>query len=86
MGRPNVIEKTESTKINWKDCQDPTRKKVKKKRKGKKVPVEVTCDSFFTFFDQIKMPSDDDLKAGKLKIVREDLEQHQEGDIDVIDG
>lgn len=20
MGRPNVIEKTESTKINWKDC------------------------------------------------------------------
>ena len=51
MSRQNVIEKTEQTKINWKEGQDPTRKKVKKKRKGKKVNIEVSADSFFTFFD-----------------------------------
>jgi hypothetical protein len=51
MSRQNVIEKTEQTKINWKEGFDPTRKKVKKKRKGKKVTVEAACDSFFTFFD-----------------------------------
>jgi hypothetical protein len=39
MLRPNVIEKTEATKINWKEGQDPTCKKVVKKRKGKKVKV-----------------------------------------------
>lgn len=32
------------------------------------------CSSFFTFFDQIRMPTDDDLKAGKLTVVRQDLE------------
>ena len=85
MSRQNVIDKTESTKINWKDCQNPTRKKVKKKRKGKKIAVEVACDSFFTFFDQIKMPSDEDLKKGILSIKREDLEANQPGDEDILD-
>ena len=41
MARSNVIEKAEGTKINWKEGCDPTVKKVKKKRKGKKVTVEV---------------------------------------------
>ena len=36
MSRTNVIEKTEGTKINWKEHMNPTIKKVKKKRKGKK--------------------------------------------------
>ena len=35
MSRPNVIEKTTATKINWLEGMDPSRKKVKKKRKGK---------------------------------------------------
>jgi len=39
MSRPNVIEKVEGTKINWKDNCNPCVKKVKKKRKGKKVTV-----------------------------------------------
>ena len=85
MSRQNVIDKTESTKINWKDCQNPTRKKVKKKRKGKKIAVEVGCESFFTFFDQIKMPTDEDLKKGNLTIAREDLEANQPGDVDILD-
>ena len=85
MSRQNVIDKMESTKINWKDCQNPTRKKVKKKRKGKKIAVEVACDSFFTFFDQVRMPTDEDLKKGNLTIVREDLEAHQPGDEDILD-
>ena len=37
MSRQNVIEKTESTRITWKDGSDPTVKKVKKKRGGKRV-------------------------------------------------
>lgn len=37
MTRANVIEKTEGTKINWKEGCDTTRKKVTKKRNGKKV-------------------------------------------------
>ena len=41
MSRKNVIEKAEGTKINWKEGCDPTIKKVKKKRKGKKVNVQV---------------------------------------------
>ena len=51
MSRANVIEKTDGTKINWKEGCDPTRKKVKKKRAGKKVNVEVPNDSFFSLFD-----------------------------------
>lgn len=41
MGRPNVIEKVEATKINWKEDRNPCVKKVKKKRKGKRVTVNV---------------------------------------------
>ena len=35
MSRANVIEKTDSTPITWKEGKDPTRKQVKKKKKGK---------------------------------------------------
>jgi hypothetical protein len=51
MSRPNVIEKTTATKINWLEGMDPSRKKVKKKRKGKKISVDVIVSSFFSFFD-----------------------------------
>lgn len=59
MSRGNVIDKTVGTKINWKEHMDPTIKKMKKKRKGKKITVDVKVDSFFTFFDEIKMPTDE---------------------------
>jgi len=81
MSRANVIEKVEATKINWKDGCNPTLKKVRKKRGGKKMMVNVACPSFFSFFDQIHMPSDDDLKQGKLVIIREDVEK-DEGALD----
>lgn len=58
MSRANVIDSAESTKINWKEGCDPTIKKVKKKRKGKKVMVQVPQKSFFNFFEEIRMPSD----------------------------
>jgi len=51
MSRANVIEKVESTKINWKEGMNPTVRKAKKKRGGKRVKVNVACDSFFSFFD-----------------------------------
>jgi hypothetical protein len=74
MSRSNMIEKTEGTKINWKEHMNPTIKKVKKKRKGKKVTVDVHCDSFFTFFDEVKMPNENQLKVGDLTSVRKDVE------------
>ncbi len=51
MSKLNMIEKCEQTKITWKDGQDPTRKKVKKKRNGKRVTVDIASPSFFKFFD-----------------------------------
>jgi len=66
MSRQNVIEKAEGTKINWKEGCDPTIKKVKKKRKGKKVNVQVPQKSFFNFFDITRMPTESELKEGKL--------------------
>jgi len=74
MSRTNVIEKSEGTKINWKEHMNPTIKKVKKKRKGKKVTVDVHCESFFTFFDEVKMPNENQLKLGDLTMVRKDVE------------
>ena len=75
MGRPNVIEKVDATKINWKDDKDPTVKKVKKKRKGKRVTVNIGQTSFFSFFDPLRMPEEEDLKEGKLKVKRLDVEK-----------
>lgn len=74
MSKLNMIEKCEQTKITWKDGQDPTRKKVKKKRNGKRVTVDIASPSFFKFFDQMRMPEDEDLKMGKLIVRRSDLE------------
>ena len=54
---------------------NPTIKKVKKKRKGKKVTVDVFQPSFFTFFDEVKMPNDNQLKQGDLTMTRKDIEE-----------
>ena len=75
MSKSNVIERTSGTIINWKDHMNPTIKKVKKKRKNKKVTVDVKTDSFFTFFDEIKMPTDEQLKTGDLSVLRKDVEK-----------
>jgi predicted RNA methylase len=66
MKNKGMLDKTICTEIKWKDnASNPTLKKQKKKRKGKKVTVEVKADSFFNFFDEFdpskaKKPSGDD--------------------------
>ena len=65
MKEKSILDSTTSTNIDWKDGCNPTVKKQKKKRKGKKVNVEVQCDSFFNFFQSLEtnmdkqMPSHD---------------------------
>jgi len=53
MKNKGILDSTTSSKIEWKDACNPTIKKQKKKKKGKKVTVEVKCDSFFNFFNEI---------------------------------
>lgn len=54
MSHKGVLDKTVSTEIKWKDnASNPTLKKQKKKKKGKKVTVEVKADSFFNMFEEI---------------------------------
>ena len=66
MARPNVIEKTVGTVINWKDGRNITEKKVKKKVGGKKAKKTVTktvqADSFFNFFKDATLPESKDLE------------------------
>ena len=50
MKSKGMVDKMESTKIEWNDGCDPTKKKVQKKKKGKKVKMEVKQESFFNFF------------------------------------
>lgn len=50
MKSKGMVDKMESTKIDWNDGCDPTKKKVQKKKKGKKVKMEVKQESFFNFF------------------------------------
>mmetsp|Transcript_18070 Transcript_18070/g.30832 ORF Transcript_18070/g.30832 Transcript_18070/m.30832 type:complete len:161 (+) Transcript_18070:588-1070(+) len=76
MSSANVIEQVNATQISWLG-QNPTVKRVRKKKKGKKVTVSVPNKSFFTFFDPIEMPTDEDLKAGKLTVARPDLEKEE---------
>lgn len=50
MKHKGVVDRLESTPIQWKDNCDPTKKKIQKKKKGKKIKMDVKCDSFFNFF------------------------------------
>lgn len=76
MSRANCIERAEGTKINWK-APDPTMKKVKRKRKGTRVTVNVEQPSFFKFFRDINMPSETELEQGKLTVTNEKLEKDE---------
>jgi len=77
-----ILDKTTCSKIEWKDGCNPTMKKQKKKKKGKKVTVEVKCDSFFNFFNdivpteedmQMKPPMDDEDDEGQDESIQEKL-------------
>lgn len=58
----HILEKTESTEIQWKTDKDPTKKRVKKKQKNKKTNAVRTItktedqESFFNFFKTMTMP------------------------------
>jgi len=70
MKNKGMLDKTMSNEIGWKDACNPTIMKKKKKRKGKKVTVEVKTDSFFNFFatlDPDMEKPDDDKKDTKKK-------------------
>lgn len=71
-----ICDKSVSTPIEWKEGCNPTIKKQKKKRKGKKVNVEVKCESFFNFFENLD--ADDDKEKEK--------KEKKEGDDDESDG
>jgi len=61
----NILDKTTSTKIDWKDGCNPCIKKAKKKKGKKKVNVTVKCDSFFNFFNDLD--GEADKKEGETK-------------------
>lgn len=63
MKSKGMVDKMESTKIDWNDGCDPTKKKVQKKKKGKKVKMEVKQESFFNFFTD--EPEEKDKGEGK---------------------
>ena len=54
---------------------DPNIKKVKRKNGDKRYAVTVLCDSFFSMFDQVRMPKDEDMKKGKLAVIRKDVKK-----------
>lgn len=53
MKHKGIVDKLESTVIEWKENCDPSKKKIQKKKKGKKIKVEVNCDSFFDLFKDV---------------------------------
>ena len=53
MKNRGILDKTVSTEIAWKASCNPALEKKKKKKKGKKVTVEVKCESFFNIFEDI---------------------------------
>jgi len=74
--------KTSTPIIKWKDACNPTIKKQKKKKKGKKVTVEVKCESFFGIFDNVDPEAIDKTKKKDDKPEEEnDLEEEDEMNI-----
>lgn len=74
MKHKGMLDKTESTKISWKDGCNPCIKKQKKKgKKGKKLNVEVKQESFFNIFSNIN-PENEDENEKKEKNEDEDGE------------
>ena len=83
MKNKGVLDSTVSTPIQWKSGCNPTITKKQKKKKGKKVKVEVKCDSFFNFFSNLSRDDDggmdkEDDDEDQMDIedkLQEDLEQ-----------
>lgn len=75
-----ILDSTTSTQITWKDGCNPTIKKQKKKKKGKKVTVESECDSFFNIFKNLK-ESDEDNSESKKPSENEDEDGEPEDEI-----
>jgi len=67
-----ILDKTSTPAIQWKDNCNPAVKKQKKKKGGKKVNVEVPCDSFFTFFNDIDPESPEEKKKKEEAEKKED--------------
>jgi len=86
MKSKGIVEKMVSTNIEWKDGCDPTKKKIKRKKKGKKINVEVKQDSFFNFFKDEPEPKDggEEKEAEKKEEAEEDdeledmIDEHQQ--------
>ena len=74
-----MMDSTTSTKIDWKDACNPTVKKQKKKKKGKKVNVEVQCESFFNFFNDL-VPNKDEKMGSADKDGGDDDKEEDEFD------
>jgi len=74
-----ILDKTTTKEIQWKDNCNPTVKKQKKKKGGKKVNVEVETESFFNFFKDIDPESADEKKK------KEEAEKKQESAGDDLD-
>uniref|UniRef100_A0A7S3I5S4 Nucleosome assembly protein n=1 Tax=Favella ehrenbergii TaxID=182087 RepID=A0A7S3I5S4_9SPIT len=76
------------TVIEWKEGQDPTKKKVKKTQKNKKtgekrvIVKSIACDSFFNLFESKKEPEgihdkdEDDLDSDDDKVMQQLEEAH----------
>lgn len=84
-----IMDKTVTTEIKWKDSCNPTLKKQKKKKKGKKVTVEVKAESFFNIFETID-PETAEKKESNPKDDEEDDEEDEismklQNDMDVAD-
>lgn len=80
MKTAGVLDSTESTSITWKEGCNPTLKKQKKKKKGKKVTVETECESFFNLFKKMSQEEQDKIDANRTEEPAED--EIPENDLD----
>jgi len=71
MKENGICDSSISTKIEWKDACNPTIKKQKKKKGGKKVNVETKTDSFFNLFENVD-PADEKWNVENDKDAGED--------------
>ena len=83
-----ILEKVESSSINWKEGKDPTKKKVKKKQKNKKTGAVRTImktaeqTSFFNFFKSLSMPPPEEMDW-KSKEEQDELSTKLDEDFDL---
>lgn len=84
MKNKGMLDKTVSTEIGWKDACNPTITKKKKKRKGKKVTVEVKTDSFFNFFTTLD-PDAEKKDGDKPKDKKNDDDEEEDGEEEIME-